>query len=1079
MTELSWNPEIPNLQVQLSRNPGKRGITTGQIRTSGGKLQVLVSFGPNEKTYKSYDQLELCKESEELSDLLQVGKFGTPDDLRRILTFEKVKGNLTNIFYSMESSNTDFYAYQFKPVIKFLDSPVGRFLIADEVGLGKTIESMYIWKELQAREDARRLLIVCPAMLRDKWQTDIKDRFNLDAEIIDAKGLLEKTQSFVQRKNPHTFIYITSLEGLRIKHWDEDIKNARAALARLLEGHTANDELNIFDLVIIDEAHYLRNPETANHKISELLRDASKHLLLLTATPIQIRSDNLYRLLSLISKDDFLDFRTFEGMLDANKPVIEALQLIWKSEPDILSIKNLLEKAQKSSYFSNNSRLQKAIEKLNNVDSINSETQVQIAQILESLSLFGQFMTRSRKREVIKNRVQRKAQSLNVGFTQQEKQIYEYITQKIRLESINLKFKTDIFQLLSRQRQMTSCMVAALEAWKKNGVIDKFLVDTDNEDDGLTDKSLVDTDNEELLYEIFGYDVDNDSTFNVDCRSEDIETDFFSCPIPKDDIRFDKFIAELRKQDTKYNQLVKFIQGELTRNPSEKFVLFAFYRDTLTYLQERLEADGVNTCLIVGGMDRNDKQEQLTKFKDNNKSSILLSSEVGSEGIDLQFCRFIINYDLPWNPMRVEQRIGRLDRLGQKANRISIINFSLKDTIEEYILEKLYNRIKIFEQSIGDLEEILGERTEALILEFLNPKLSDNELKQQAEQTITAIANEMSQQRELENDAMNLVAFSDYILDTISKSRTQGRWLRPEELKAFVEDFFKLQYPGTVINPLANQNGLFEIQLSDEAKADLKIFCHNNRGTNTTRLHTKAISCFFDPKVAGAIGKFNQELLDPTHPLIQWIRNKYEPESNTNIQNKISFQTVSSSRIESQKVNLPSGIYVYVIHRWELLGLRKENRLAYKVIKLGENNPLSDDLAEAFVNITALEGQGRSNANNLVDMEEVLNTYYKCEEILQDNFADIEAEFEAENKDRCNIQENNVRSRAGRKIRTHEERIQKFRSEGKLTIIPAEQGKIKKAEQDLQFQLKNIDIKRQIDTSNPALAAGIIFVENS
>ena len=146
--------------------------------------------------------------------------------------------------------------------------------------------------------------------------------------------------------------------------------------------------------------------------------------------------------------------------------------------------------------------------------------------------------------------------------------------------------------------------------------------------------------------------------------------------------------------------------------------------------------------------------------------------------------------------------LGRLGRLDQKADKISIINFSFKNTIEEYILEKLYDRIKIFEESIGDLEEILGERTEELIREFFNPKLSEEELKRQAEQTITAIANEMQQQRKLENEAMNLVAFSDYILSTINKSRIQGRWLRPEELKAFVEDFFKLQYPGTVITPL-------------------------------------------------------------------------------------------------------------------------------------------------------------------------------------------------------------------------------------------------------------------------------------
>jgi SNF2 family DNA or RNA helicase len=168
--------------------------------------------------------LKLCGEAESIKELLEKGKLGTPDDLRRILTFEKVKGELTNIFYSMESSNTDFYPYQFKPILKFLDSPVSRLLIADEVGLGKTIEAMYIWKELQAREDARRLLIVCPAMLRDKWRDDLRNLFNIDAEIIGAKELLEKTQLVTQKGNQISFVYIASLEGLRVKNWDDEIK---------------------------------------------------------------------------------------------------------------------------------------------------------------------------------------------------------------------------------------------------------------------------------------------------------------------------------------------------------------------------------------------------------------------------------------------------------------------------------------------------------------------------------------------------------------------------------------------------------------------------------------------------------------------------------------------------------------------------------------------------------------------------------------------------------------------------------------------------------------------------------------
>ncbi|MEH2372392.1 SNF2-related protein [Nostoc sp.] len=1059
MTEQTWNPTTPNQQVRLRRNPGKRGVTTGQTKESAGRLLVLVNFGPNEKTYKSYDQLEPCGEPEEIRDLLEAGRFGNPDDLRRILTFEKVKGHLTNIFYSMESSNTDFYAYQFKPVLKFLDSPVGRLLIADEVGLGKTIESMYIWKELQAREDARRLLIVCPAMLRDKWLTDLKKRFNFDAKIIDAKDLLEATQSILQRGNSQPFIYITSLEGLRIKKWDEDIKGTRAELARLLYDNQANTEFSIFDLVIIDEAHYLRNPETANNKLAELLRDASRHLVLLTATPIQIRSNNLYQLLKLISPEDFFDPSTFERMLEANKPVVEALRMIWKNPPDISATQQSVEKARQSYYFSKSLRIKQVSEELANSNTIEPANQVRLAQFLESSSLFGQFMTRSRKREVMEKRVKRTAQTLQVEFTLQEKQVYDYITNKIRFESIG-KQKFDIFRLLARQRQMTSCMVAALKAWKKNGVIHDFLAGDDDE----------------LLYELFGYELNNESTTIFNNLGTNIKRATSNCPIPEDDSEFQIFIDNFQKNDTKYKQLITFLQRELRNKPQEKFVLFAFYRGTLTYLQKRLTADEINNCLIIGGMDRQDKQVILAEFQNNNTCSLLLSSEVGSEGIDLQFCRFVINYDLPWNPMRVEQRIGRLDRLGQKANKISIINFSLKDTIEEYILEKLYSRIKIFEESIGDLEEILGEKTEALIFEFLNPKLNEKELILQAEQTITAIANELQQQRKLENEAINLVAFSDYILSHINTSRRQGRWLRPEELKAFVEDFFKLQYPGTVITPARNQQGLFDIKLSDEAKVDLKMFCTQRRFSTPTRLYNQAVSCFFDPKIAGAIGKFNHELLDPTHPLIQWIRQKYEPESRSE-EGAQNLQTVSACRISNQEVGVESGIYVYVIHRWELSGLRKENRLAYKVVKLGDSNSLPDEVAEALVNQTALCGQQRPNANNLVELEQVLNNYDKCEELLQEAFADAEAEFEAENTDRCNVQESSARAYVKRKKEEYEERIKRFIAEGKLTIIRADEGRIKKAQQDLNIALKNIELKRQITTCNPALAAGIIFIE--
>lgn len=1052
--DLPWNPTTPDQPVRMKNNPGRRGVTTGIVKGLAGRLHVRVRFGPNEETFKAYDQLETYSEQESIRDLLASGRFGIPSDLRQILTFEKVKGRLTNVFYSMESSNTDFYAYQFKPVLKFLDSPVGRLLIADEVGLGKTIESTYIWKELQAREDARRLLIVCPSMLRDKWANDLKNRFNLEAEVIDAKKLLEKLQSFVHNRKPQSFIYIGSFEGLRPpRNWEQEQEKTtpRAELAKLLRDNTTDvSSTSILDLVIFDEAHNLRNPETVTNELAQLLCEASEHALFLTATPIQIRSTNLFQLLKLVSPEDFFDLFNFEQMLTANRPVVEALSLIWRNSPTpdcpnpISAAKLAIEKATQSSYFSNNSRLKQVHQELEKAEKnkiLEPEIQVQLAQVLESSSLFGQFMTRTRKRDVMK-RVVRRAKTLNVKFSASEKEIYDQVSQKIRQKAKGQK-GVAVFSLIMRQRQMASCMVAALESWKQKDLMDEssFLW----EDLGLLAISKKTTDS-------------TSSSFNWDLPAQ-------------------SELNKLERDDTKYKQLIKCLKPQLKKNPEEKFVLFAYFKGTLNYLQRRLEADGISTCLIMGGMKREDKQAVLNQFKESN-CSVLLSSEVGSEGIDLQFCRVLINYDLPWNPMRVEQRIGRLDRLGQKSEQIAIINFSLQDTIEERILERLYERIKIFEESIGDVEEILGERTEKLLLELLRADLTDAERQRIAEQEIVAIAHEIDQQRKLENEAINMVAFSEYILSTIETSRKQGRWLRPEELEAFVQNFFRLQFPGTVINPKQDQPHVFDISLSAEAKLDLKLYCSDNQSPVRTKLFqpsNQPTTCFFDPKIAGTVGKLTWELLDPTHPLIRWIASKYET-------GEQSFQPVSASQLALRQVkglNVEPGVYVYIIHLWTFLGLRRENRLAYQVVRTSDKKSLPNEIAEKLVAKVMSEGEQRPNANNAFeDFSEVLSSYDNCDDLLQDSFLEATIAFEAENQDWCNVQENNARRFHDRKISELKARIENFRWQGKTRIIPALEGQIAKIEQNLSATLVKISQKReQIEALNPAIATGLIFIE--
>ncbi len=264
-------------------------VVSGPERHAG-EAYYRVNFNGRIKNVIEED-LEAFTGEQDVESLLLTGTFGDHVAFARRLTMSKLRRPLRDTVYSYKASRTDFYAYQFKPLLRFLASERRRLLIAAEVGLGKTIEAGYILQEERARFGIHRVLVVCPAKLRTKWQNELWHRFGEEFEVLNrrtflGKGLLRDGQS--DRGLPR-LQGIVSLESLRANQVIEGIEERGAPI----------------DLLIVDEAHHCRNSDTKQHRVVRALSDTSEATVLLTATPIHLGDQNLFNLMRLLLPEEF------------------------------------------------------------------------------------------------------------------------------------------------------------------------------------------------------------------------------------------------------------------------------------------------------------------------------------------------------------------------------------------------------------------------------------------------------------------------------------------------------------------------------------------------------------------------------------------------------------------------------------------------------------------------------------------------------------------------------------------------------------------------------------------------------
>jgi hypothetical protein len=203
----------------------------------------------------------------------------------------------------------------------------------------------------------------------------------------------------------------------------------------------------------------------------------------------------------------------------------------------------------------------------------------------------------------------------------------------------------------------------------------------------------------------------------------------------------------------------------------------------------------LRVSVLYGPTAEEERHRIVAAFRNDPGPHIVLASEIAAEGLDFEFANVMVNYDLPWNPMRVEQRIGRLDRYGQRSRAIHIINFAVEDTIEERILDRLYTRIGIFEAAIGDLESILGDEIETLTRELLRPGLTADEEAAIIDQVAENIVRRKDESESFEQESQALLGQDDVFTEQLNRMERDQRFVGPDEIRNFVKVALKSRYP--------------------------------------------------------------------------------------------------------------------------------------------------------------------------------------------------------------------------------------------------------------------------------------------
>jgi superfamily II DNA or RNA helicase len=1003
--------------VALKSNPDKHFPIIDVLSTSHGETRYKVFVDNDFFTYYESQLIEIKADTSKRVLL-------TASELKVTLTALELQKPSISKIYSLNSGRIQFVPYQYRPVLKLIRADRPRLLIADEVGVGKTIESGLIIRELKSRMDINSVLIICPKALvaENKWHKEMK-RFNEDFHALDGKRL----RYCLDEMNK---------EGEWSKRDSHSILPFSLFGSELLEGKNGLEKLDPqpkFDLVIVDEAHHLRNSETWLHKGVKILCEQAQAVIFLTATPIQLKQDDLYILLNLLRPDLIIDRESFKAMTAPNPYLNQAISICraktfnWQTEV-IKQLQNVANTEWGNRFFKDDPdfiELQTQVNQFN----ISDIERIKLIRRIESFYTFGDLINRTRRRD-IGNFTQRKPQTIEIEFTAEQRQLHNSLIETMaQIFTYAHGEKSIGFMLSTIRRQVASCIHGLAPLLRE-----------------MLERKLDDLD----LLELSDWDdLDDDISANVPEALKLAILDVIE-------------LAEaLPDEDPKLEQLLSLIE-EKQHQENNKMLLFSSFRHTLRYLVSHIPNTGIRVGLIHGDISHEERAELRHRFslprEDVNAVDLLLSSEVGCEGLDFQFCDYLINYDLPWNPMRIEQRIGRIDRYGQKSETVIVVNFVVSDTVDSDIYHRCLWRIGVFTQAIGGCETILGDITQKIHSISEQFTLTPEERRERLQQLADNDIRLLQEQEILEEQEANLFGVDisqNSWNETLEKATSP--FLSADSLQNLISHYLQQRIGKEQEVILGNDKSVKNLRLSQEARdfvlQDLKSFGLRSKEPiyrefeNWLKGKEPYLPIAFTQE--GATENNRAVHIDVLHPLTKLA---------------VKATTVKQKAYASIKAfcpNFESGSYPFAIYRWDYYGEKSDQEF----IAITEK----PELSEMLVNLLADCETGFAEISSDDVFDKLDSHHYDVWHLAQ-------KEHQSKNQQRIDHKLQSLKTSYRARVAVLEDTLKRSSN---LKIQRMKQSELDNANLDYQRRVKELEMNRDAgDLHAEPIFFGIIEIWN-